>query len=46
MFNILNISSGKKKFMVYTVLIWVTLAVFRQVNQCDFINLDDYCYVA
>ncbi len=45
MFNKLNISPGKQKFIVYAVLILVTLAVFRQVNHYDFINLDDYKYV-
>jgi hypothetical protein len=45
MFNKLNISPGKQKFIVYTVLTLVTLAVFWQVNQYDFINLDDYAYV-
>jgi len=45
MFNKLNISSGKQKFIVYTILTLVTLAVFWQVNQFNFINLDDYGYV-
>jgi len=45
MFNKLNISSDKQKFIVYTVLILATLAVFWQVNQYDFVNGDDPVYV-
>lgn len=34
-----------QKFIVYIVLAVVTLAVYCQVNQFDFINLDDHVYV-
>ena len=45
MFNKLNISPDKRKFIVYTVLILVTLAVYWRVNQFDFVNFDDPIYV-
>jgi tetratricopeptide (TPR) repeat protein len=45
MLNKINISPKKQIMIVYIVLIVVTLAVFWQVNQHDFINLDDNVYV-
>jgi hypothetical protein len=45
MLNKLNISSKKQILIIYIVLIVATLAVFWQVNQFDFINLDDPVYV-
>ncbi|MEI6608490.1 MAG: tetratricopeptide repeat protein [Deltaproteobacteria bacterium] len=41
----LNISSRKQILIVYILLIVATVAVFWQVNQYDFINLDDPIYV-
>ena len=41
----LNINPRKQKLIVYVVLTVVTLAVFWQVNQFDFINFDDVVYV-
>ena len=41
MLNKINISSNRQKLIVYLVLTVVTLAVFWQVNQYDFVNLDD-----
>jgi tetratricopeptide (TPR) repeat protein len=40
-----DISSPKKKLIVYIFLTIATLAVFWQVNQFDFINIDDNVYV-
>ena len=45
MLNKLNISSPKQILIVYILLIVTTLAVFLQVNQYEFINLDDPVYV-
>ncbi|MCE5213035.1 MAG: tetratricopeptide repeat protein [Deltaproteobacteria bacterium] len=41
----INISSKEKNLIVYVVLTIVTLAVFWQVNQFDFVNIDDGVYV-
>ena len=45
MLNKLNINPRKQKLIVYIALTVVTLAVFWQVNQYDFINIDDNVYV-
>ena len=45
MLNKINISPDRQKLIVYLVLTVVTLAVFWQVNQYDFINFDDNAYV-
>lgn len=45
MLNRINITSSKQKLFVYIVLTVVTLAVFWQVNQFDFINMDDDIYI-
>jgi tetratricopeptide (TPR) repeat protein len=45
MLNKLNINPWKQKLIVYIALTVVTLAVFWQVNQYDFIYLDDQVYV-
>ena len=45
MLNKLNINPRKQKLIVYIALTVVTLAVFWQVNQYDFINFDDPVYV-
>jgi tetratricopeptide (TPR) repeat protein len=45
MLNKINISPDKQKLIVYLILTAVTLAVFWQVNQYDFINYDDNVYV-
>jgi hypothetical protein len=41
----INVSPGKQLLIVYIVLTVATLAVFWQVNQHDFISLDDFVYV-
>ena len=41
MLNKINISPDRQKLIVYLVLTVVTLAVFWQVNQYDFVNFDD-----
>jgi protein O-mannosyl-transferase len=41
----INIRPGKLKLIVYIVLTLVTLAVYWQVNQFDFVNIDDNIYV-
>ena len=45
MLNKIKINPRKQILTVYIVLILSTLAVFWQVNQYDFINLDDAIYV-
>ncbi len=45
MLNKINISPESQKLIVYIVLTLTTLAVFWQVNQCDFVNIDDNIYV-
>ena len=45
MLNKINISPDRQKLIVYLVLTCVTFAVFLQLNQSDFINLDDNIYV-
>jgi tetratricopeptide (TPR) repeat protein len=45
MLNKINISADRQKLIIYIVLTFVTLAVFWQVNQYDFINYDDNFYV-
>jgi Tfp pilus assembly protein PilF len=45
MSNNINISPQRQTLIVYIVLTVVTLAVFWQVNQYDFINFDDNVYV-
>ena len=45
MTNKIHINSAKQKIIVYIVLAVITLAVFWQVNQFDFINFDDNVYV-
>jgi protein O-mannosyl-transferase len=45
MFNKINITTEKKKLIVCIVLTIVTLTAYCQVNQFDFLNLDDYVYV-
>jgi hypothetical protein len=45
MLNKTNISSKEQILIVYIVLAMVTLAVFWQVNQYDFVNFDDNIYV-
>jgi hypothetical protein len=45
MLNKINISPQRQILIVYIVLTVVTLAVFWQVNQYDFINFDDDVYV-
>lgn len=43
--NIINITPDRQRLVVYVVLVAITLAVFGQVNQFDFITLDDPVYV-
>jgi protein O-mannosyl-transferase len=43
--NKINISPRKQKLIVYVVLILATLAVYWQVHQYDFVNLEDDSYV-
>ncbi|MCE5211425.1 MAG: tetratricopeptide repeat protein [Deltaproteobacteria bacterium] len=45
MFKKINISSKEKKLIICVVLAMVTLAVYWQVNQFDFVNIDDGVYV-
>jgi tetratricopeptide (TPR) repeat protein len=45
MLNKININPQRQLLIVYIVLTVVTLAVFWQVNQFDFINFDDDIYV-
>jgi len=45
MLNKINISSKERILIVYIVLAAITLAVYWQVNQYDFVNLDDNLYV-
>ena len=45
MSNNINISINKQKLIVCIFLIVATIAVFWQVNQFDFINIDDNVYV-
>ena len=45
MLDKINISPKKQKLIVYIILTVATLAVFWQVNQYDFVNLDDQVYV-
>ncbi|MEN6421527.1 MAG: glycosyltransferase family 39 protein, partial [Smithella sp.] len=41
----INISLSKQKLIVYIFLILATLAVYGQVHQFDFVNIDDGVYV-
>jgi len=43
--NTINISLPKQKLIIYIVLTVVTLAVFWQLKQFDFVNIDDEVYV-
>ena len=45
MSNNINISINKQKLIVCIFLIVATIAVFWQVNQFDFVNIDDNVYV-
>ena len=45
MLNKINISHREKILIIYVVLAAITLAVFWQVNQFDFISLDDSDYI-
>ncbi|MGD0280454.1 MAG: hypothetical protein ABSC11_14300, partial [Smithella sp.] len=45
MLNKIEISPQRQKLIVYIVLTIITLAVYWQVNQYAFVNLDDYGYV-
>jgi tetratricopeptide (TPR) repeat protein len=45
MLNKLNISSGRQKIIIYILLTVATWAVLGQVNQFDFVNIDDDIYV-
>jgi cytochrome c-type biogenesis protein CcmH/NrfG len=45
MLNKININSKKQTLIIYVILTIVTLAVFWQVHQYDFINFDDDVYV-
>ncbi|MGD0279073.1 MAG: hypothetical protein ABSC11_07180, partial [Smithella sp.] len=45
MLNKINMHPGRQIIIVYIALFFVTLAVFWQVNQFDFISLDDQVYV-
>jgi tetratricopeptide (TPR) repeat protein len=45
MLNKINIHSERQKLIVYVVLTVVTFAVFWQVNQYAFVNIDDLSYV-
>ncbi len=44
MSNRIDFNSSHKKIIIYVLLIMVTLCVYSQVNQFDFINFDDSLY--
>ena len=46
MSNKININPQKQKLIVYIILTLITLAVFWQVNQYDFITFDDPVYIS
>jgi hypothetical protein len=46
MLSKINISPDRQKLIVYVVLVAVTLAVYCQVNQFDFINIDDPVFIS
>jgi len=46
MSNKININPQKQKLIVYVILTLITLAVFWQVNQYDFITFDDPVYTS
>jgi len=41
----MNLNSGRQRLIVYVVLIALSLFVFSQVRQFDFITFDDPVYV-
>jgi protein O-mannosyl-transferase len=43
--NKINISPNKQKLIFYIILTVVTLAIYWQVNQFDFINVDDQTFI-
>jgi len=45
MLNKIKVNSLNQKLIIYIVLTVITLAVFGQVHQFDFINIDDDIYV-
>jgi tetratricopeptide (TPR) repeat protein len=45
MLNKININPAKRKLIVYVILTVVTLAVYWQVGQYDFVNYDDDVYI-
>jgi len=45
MFNKINISPSGRNIIFYIVLSVVMLAVYAQVYQFDFVNIDDNVYV-
>lgn len=45
MLNKISISLGKQKLIIYIFLTVATLVVFWQVNQYNFVNIDDNIYV-
>jgi protein O-mannosyl-transferase len=45
MLDKININSQKQILIVYILLTLVTLAIYWQVNQCNFISIDDPVYV-
>src|SRR5512136_779914 len=45
MLNKINVNPKRQILIIYIFLTLVTLAVFWQVNQFDFINIDDDIYV-
>lgn len=45
MLNKININPAKRNLFVYAILAAVTLAVYWQVSQFDFINYDDNVYI-
>jgi protein O-mannosyl-transferase len=45
MLDKINISSSKKKLIIYIILTILIFAVYWQVHQYEFVNLDDLAYV-
>ena len=37
---------NQKKLIIYIILVMITLAVYGQVHQFDFVDLDDFVYVS
>ena len=45
MLNNIDLSQSKQKIIIYVILTAMTLAIYWQVHQFDFVNIDDNLYV-